>query len=431
MTKTVIKVENLSKQYRLGVFGRDTLRGELQSWWARVRGKDDPNSPLAEESPERIEGDRLWALQNVSFEVKQGEILGIIGRNGAGKSTLLKILTKVTLASSGIVKLKGRVASLLEVGTGFHPELTGRENVYLNGIILGMTKQEINRKFDEIVDFAEIGKFIDTPVKRYSSGMHVRLAFAVAAHLEPEIMLVDEVLAVGDVAFQKKCIGKMGNVAREGRTVLFVSHNMNAIEQLCGSAMLMENGKIKRMGEDVVSIVKDYLCVPENKDFPIEWVNSGGKEYENDYFTPLGFYFSDKEGNRVQMPVRKDADIWVNIEGEVKEVVTDRALLIGYVMYTQDGILLYSSLRSDAAVELWPVIKKGKNVLRSRLPKNFFNEGRYRIELQGGVLSKMFFCDPGKKNPTIFLEVKGGLSHSEYFVDKKSGLIAPVFEWTN
>lgn len=248
MSDIVIKAEHLSKQYRLGVIGTGTLTHDLQSWWARVRGHEDPNKRITHGSVrkhriEKAEEEHIWALKDVSFEVKQGEVLGIIGRNGAGKSTLLKILSRVTAPTSGSVKIKGRVASLLEVGTGFHPELTGRENIYLNGAILGMTRKEIDGKFNEIVDFAEVEQFIDTPVKRYSSGMYVRLAFAVAAHLEPEILVVDEVLAVGDAAFQKKCLGKMGDVAKEGRTVLFVSHNMPAVNTLCNRVMVLNHGE--------------------------------------------------------------------------------------------------------------------------------------------------------------------------------------------
>jgi lipopolysaccharide transport system ATP-binding protein len=248
----VIRVENLWKQYRYGTISHATLRKDFQSWWARFRGKEDPNLPVGfnkapstqNQAPASNDTDRFWALKDVSFEVKQGEVLGIIGKNGAGKSTLLKIMSRVTTPTKGQIKIKGRVASLLEVGTGFHPELTGRENIYLNGAILGMTKAEIKKKFDEIVSFAEIEKFIDTPVKRYSSGMYVRLAFAVAAHLEPEILIIDEVLAVGDAAFQKKCLGKMGDVAKEGRTVLFVSHNMSAIQALCQRCLLLKEGNL-------------------------------------------------------------------------------------------------------------------------------------------------------------------------------------------
>ena len=239
---TAISIQNVSKAYRLGVIGHGTLREDLQSWWAKVRGKEDPNKIIG--SKDAIEGDTLWALRDVSFDVEQGSVWGIIGANGAGKSTLLKILSRVTAPTSGQIKVRGRVASLLEVGTGFHPELTGRENIFLNGAILGMTKAEVRKKFDEIVAFSEIEKFIDTPVKRYSSGMYVRLAFAVAAHLDPEILVVDEVLAVGDAAFQKKCLGKMGAVAKEGRTVLFVSHNMGAVRNLCQQGVVLRNGHL-------------------------------------------------------------------------------------------------------------------------------------------------------------------------------------------
>jgi lipopolysaccharide transport system ATP-binding protein len=234
-TKTmsiVISVEHISKSYRLGAIGGGTLREDLTRWWAKVRQKPDPTLKIGQEHQAPHLGQEFWALRDVSFEVKEGEIVGIIGRNGAGKSTLLKILSRVTGPTCGFVKVKGRIASLLEVGTGFHPELTGKENIFLNGTILGMTKAEIRSKFDEIVAFSEIEEFIDTPVKRYSSGMYVRLAFAVAAHLEPEILIVDEVLAVGDAQFQKKCLGKMGQVSRQGRTVLFVSHNLDAVRNL-------------------------------------------------------------------------------------------------------------------------------------------------------------------------------------------------------
>ncbi len=244
MSNTVISVENLSKSYRLGMIGGATLKEDVSRWWAMLRGQPNPLLKIGQEHHARLVGEQFWALQDVSFEVKEGEVLGIIGRNGAGKSTLLKILSQVTAPTSGQIGIKGRIASLLEVGTGFHPELSGRENIFLNGAILGMTKAEIRRKMDEIIDFSGIEEFIDTPVKRYSSGMYVRLAFAVAAHLEPEILIVDEVLAVGDAAFQKKCMGKMGDVARTGRTILFVSHNLEAVRKLCSRAVLLEDGEV-------------------------------------------------------------------------------------------------------------------------------------------------------------------------------------------
>ena len=248
---TVIKVENISKQYRLGQVGTGTISHDVNRWWHRIRGKEDPYLKIGESNDRTVKGDSdyVWALKDINFEVKQGEVLGIIGRNGAGKSTLLKILSRTTSPTTGSVKIKGRVASLLEVGTGFHPELSGRDNIYLNGAILGMTKKEIQSKFDEIVDFAGVERYIDTPVKRYSSGMYVRLAFAVAAHLEPEILIVDEVLAVGDAEFQKKCLGKMKDVSvNQGRTVLFVSHNMAAVKQLCTKGIVMLYGMNRFIG---------------------------------------------------------------------------------------------------------------------------------------------------------------------------------------
>lgn len=257
MSNTVIKVENLSKQYRLGNVGTGALAHDINRWWYRVRGKEDPYLKIGEANDRTQKGNSeyVWALRDINFEVKQGEVLGIIGRNGAGKSTLLKILSRTTAPTTGSVKIKGRVASLLEVGTGFHPELTGRENIFLNGAILGMTKKEIARKFDEIVDFAGVERYIDTPVKRYSSGMYVRLAFAVAAHLEPEILIVDEVLAVGDAEFQKKCLGKMKDVSeRERRTVFFVSHNMAAVKQLCTKGIVLRNGGLAFSGNQYEAV---------------------------------------------------------------------------------------------------------------------------------------------------------------------------------
>ncbi len=247
MSRIAIKAEGLSKVYQLGEIGTGTISRDLERWWARLRGRDDPFLRIGEPDKRFSKGNNglIWSLKELNFEVEQGDAVGIIGRNGAGKSTLLKILSRVTSPTTGSAKVKGRIASLLEVGTGFHPELTGRENVFLNGAIMGMRHAEIKRKFDQIVDFAGVERYIDTPVKRYSSGMYVRLAFAVAAHLDSEILIVDEVLAVGDAEFQKKCLGKMGEVStREGRTVLFVSHNMESIRSLCNQGMVLNNGQV-------------------------------------------------------------------------------------------------------------------------------------------------------------------------------------------
>jgi len=254
-----VKIEDLSKRYRLGVINRDMLYKDLQSRWAKLRGKPDPNAPITHIHQSRIEkGDEFWALRNIDLEIRQGEILGLIGRNGAGKSTILKILSRITAPTEGCIKVKGRIASLLEVGTGFHPELTGRENIFLNGAILGMSRSEIRSQFDEIVAFSGIESFIDTPVKRYSSGMYVRLGFAVAAHLQPEILIVDEVLAVGDAEFQKKCLGKMKSVSDSGRTVIFVSHNMSSIRNLCSSCALLLEGRVVNQG-NAASVIDTYL----------------------------------------------------------------------------------------------------------------------------------------------------------------------------
>jgi lipopolysaccharide transport system ATP-binding protein len=253
-----VRIENVSKEYRLGVINNGRLYRDIQSGWARLRGREDPWSTIGQESRFGRKGS-FFALKNVSFEVEQGQRVGIMGRNGAGKSTLLKILSRITAPTSGCVKVRGRMASLLEVGTGFHPELTGRENVFLNGAILGMKKAEIQRKFDAIVAFSEIEPFIDTPVKRYSSGMFVRLAFAVAAHLDAEILVADEVLAVGDVKFQEKSLGKMQDVSNnEGRTILFVSHNAAAVRKLCNVGVLLEQGVLIRLENNIEHVIQEY-----------------------------------------------------------------------------------------------------------------------------------------------------------------------------
>ncbi|TAD91792.1 MAG: ABC transporter ATP-binding protein, partial [Bacteroidetes bacterium] len=288
---TVIQVNDISKQYRLGKIGTGTIAHDLNRWWHTIRGKENPYLKLGDVNDRTLktDSDYVWALRNVSFEVNRGDVVGIIGRNGAGKSTLLKILSRTTTPTLGNIKIKGRVASLLEVGTGFNPELSGKENIFLNGAILGMTKREIKSKFDEIVDFSGVEKYVDTPVKRYSSGMYVRLAFAVAAHLDPEILIVDEVLAVGDAEFQKKAIGKMKDVSKsEGRTVLFVSHNMGAIASLCKKAISLRNGVVHLDG-DVDDVLKGFneemmqkksKTVEINKENKKAWLKSFGIQQE-------------------------------------------------------------------------------------------------------------------------------------------------------
>ena len=314
MSNIAIKAENISKQYRLGQVGTGTLHQDLKRWWWEVRGKGDPFAKIGEVNDRAKKGnsDFVWALKDINFEIEQGSAVGIIGKNGAGKSTLLKILSKITSPTTGIIKSKGRIASLLEVGTGFHPELTGKENIFLNGAILGMSKREIRSKFDQIVDFSGVERYIDTPVKRYSSGMYVRLAFAVAAHLESEIMIVDEVLAVGDAEFQKKCLGKMNDVSKgEGRTVLFVSHNMAAVRTLCKRGIVLKDGFVDFSGKVDESV--DYYLKMNTNNVGASYVNMKPKATDIKRIEVLDasyterniFSFSDKIFIRFDISVEK------------------------------------------------------------------------------------------------------------------------------
>ncbi|MCM1263811.1 MAG: ABC transporter ATP-binding protein [Butyrivibrio sp.] len=298
MAETAIRIENLKKQYRLGTIGGTTLNAELQSWWARKRGKEDPNLKLGQDYSRKNE--TFWALNGINLEVKKGEALGIIGANGAGKSTLLKILSRVTAPTEGTIKINGRISSMLEVGTGFHGELTGRENIYMNGAILGMSKKEVDRKINDIIEFSECEQFIDTPVKRYSSGMYVKLAFAVAANLDSEILVMDEVLAVGDMKFQKKCLGKMGDVAEsEGRTVLYVSHNMATIRSLCTRCIVLEHGN-KIYEGDTEEAIEVYMKNSKGElESKLDFLNTKktSEVYRQKVFL-TGFEFIDKDTPR-------------------------------------------------------------------------------------------------------------------------------------
>lgn len=318
MSELAIKIEHLKKQYKLGAIGGYTLNAELQSWWARKRRKEDPNLKIGQDYSQV--GERFWALNGINLEVKRGEALGIIGGNGAGKSTLLKILSRVTAPTEGDIWIDGRVASMLEVGTGFHPELTGRENIYMNGAILGMTRKEVDKKIESIIDFSECRQFIDTPVKRYSSGMYVKLAFAVASHLDTEIMVMDEVLAVGDMKFQKKCLGKMGEEAHSGKTILYVSHNMATIRNLCDRCVVLQKGKIQYMGEveKAIGIYMDTdseladAYLPNN----IDYIRKGthlGTEGRINYVnfldkTKLSFMSSENVKIQVEVEAYKDLE---------------------------------------------------------------------------------------------------------------------------
>jgi lipopolysaccharide transport system ATP-binding protein len=426
MAPDVISVESISKTYQLGTIGTGTFYGDLKRWWAAKRGLPDPYAKIGGHEHGGHAGESLYALEDISFTIGQGDAVGIIGRNGAGKSTLLKIMSRVTAPTSGQVNIKGRLASLLEVGTGFHPELTGEENIYLNGAIMGMGRAEIRRKFDEIVSFSGVEQFIDTPVKRYSSGMYVRLAFAVAAHLDPEILIVDEVLAVGDAQFQKKCLGKMQEVGKEGRTVLFVSHNTNAIEQLCTRGLILEKGRLKLYSDDVRDVIRQYLSDVDDECCEGQWVNSGEK-YDNPWFKPLRFFLGNADGSALEQPARNDSDLFVFVEAEIRE--TEPSLVVGYALYNETGIPVYWTYQSDTPEEQWPKLSPGRCLLRSRIPRRFLNEGAYRVELIGGLHPRQWLFEPGKGTPMLSLQIQGGLSDSPHFLWKRPGVVAPIVPW--
>lgn len=424
-----ISVENLSKAYRLGAISSRTLAGDINRWWARVRGLPDPLLAIDEKDYGNRDGETVWALKNINFDIQQGEAVGIIGRNGAGKSTLLKILSRVTAPTSGVIKAKGRVASLLEVGTGFHPELTGRENIFMNGAILGMSRKEIQSKFDEIVDFSGVEKYIDTPVKRYSSGMYVRLAFAVAAHLDPDILIVDEVLAVGDAEFQKKCLGKMENVSGKGRTVLFVSHNMQSIEKLCSSAILLHQGKVQLISDEVKDVVDKYLQNSYEHETYTVWQNQGD-EYENVWFKPLRFFISDENGMPLQYPIRNNQDVWIRLEGRIQQLHPN--LYLGYYLYDHRDNLIFTSWTIDQAENQWPIYKEGNVTLITKFPKRTLNEGTYRIALSARIrnqTTKEFIIHHERDKISINLTIQGGLSDSPVWIKKRKGILAPVMKW--
>lgn len=427
MSNIAIKVENLGKSYLVGHKVAQTERyTALRDVITRnARNLIRKTSDMFTGRP-IVQGDEVeefWALKDINFEIKEGDRVGIIGRNGAGKSTLLKVLSRITEPTKGRITLNGRVASLLEVGTGFHPELTGRENIYLNGAILGMSRLEVQRKFDEIVDFAEIEQFLDTPVKRYSSGMYVRLAFAVAAHLEPEILIVDEVLAVGDVAFQKKCLSRMNTVGATGRTVLFVSHNMSAIEQLCNSVIMLRQGEIAEKSQDVNSVIRKYMTAVGGAE-SAKWKNER-RDYENEWFTPTSFYVGDENGGAT-LASGINESIFIYCEGECDRI--DPALQVGVAVYSEDGALIFWSYSTDDD-NGWVSIVAGKNRLRLEIPAYLFNEGAYRIELGIALYHRMWICEPGKKAPSITFEVQGGFLASKYWSQRRPGLLAPKLRW--
>ncbi|MBW1999563.1 MAG: ABC transporter ATP-binding protein [Deltaproteobacteria bacterium] len=439
MGNIAIKVENLSKQYRIGAKEgyktfRETLIDSAKAPFTRIgratrsalnRMRFAEKSTGSTVSGQRSSSEQtIWALKDVSFDVKQGEVVGIIGRNGAGKSTLLKVLSKITEPTTGRVELRGRVGSLLEVGTGFHPELTGHENVYLYGAILGMDRWEVTRKFDEIIAFAELEKFVDTPVKRYSSGMYMRLAFAVAAHLEPEILLVDEVLAVGDAAFQKKCLGKMGDVSREGRTVLFVSHNMQAVQSLCKTAIRLDIGQVVSIGESR-SIVSSYLTELGEMSSEKSWPEDQAPG--TDEFRLIGIRVSD-EGGKSSGIYSSSRDIIVEMRFVVN--TSHSALCVGFDLLTSGGEVIARSYQTDMDPRDWPRLKPGENIWHSVIPKGLLNGGIYYVSPKIGI-HNMYWIVNMDASVQFEVVLDHGVSPFWNALDGTSrpGCVAPIFKW--
>lgn len=424
MPATMIRVNGLSKQYRIGVAekgGKSFREAITDTLSAPVRNFNRLRNLTRFKGDE--ENDTIWALKDVSFEVKEGEVLGIIGRNGSGKSTLLKILSRITEPTSGSAEIHGRVSSLLEVGTGFHPELTGRENIFLNGGVLGMRRQEIARKFDDIVAFSEIGKFIDTPVKRYSSGMYVRLAFAVAAHLEPEILLVDEVLAVGDAEFQKKCLGKMDNLAGGGRTVMFVSHNMAAVKSLCHRTVLLDKGRIAEDGT-TDSVVKHYLGAG--------LVTSAERKWDDIKSAPGGdaLRLSAIRAKNARGEICSDFNIQEPVAIEMEYVALEEGNFLEDVVnvYDESGLLLFVSYN---VLKEWRFTKRPAGRYRSicRIPGNLLNEGTFVVS--AGINSPSFSGNVVVVDAISFriFDPGSGGARGELAREWPGGVIRPLLEW--
>ena len=369
-----IQIDSLSKAYRIGQFNTGALSQDIERWWALFRGKEDPFLKIAEDNDRTQAGSSniVWSLSDINLNVDQGDTVGIIGKNGAGKSTLLKVMSRVTSPTRGSIKIKGRVASLLEVGTGFHPELTGRENIFLNGAILGMRKYETKKHFDEIVDFAGVGRYIDTPVKRYSSGMYVRLAFAVAAHLDSEILIVDEVLAVGDSEFQKKCLGKMGDISRsEGRTILFVSHNMASVNKLCKTGILLANGQVKRQG-DMSDIISAYLSENVNE---ITYKN-------DDTSKPINISeieVKDAQGNQ-RADFKYDENIKIRIKLSMDNFIDGSSVFV---------MILDSAKRRVFAAEKF--LNKDELIYEMEIAGKFLTRGSYSLHCLAHMPNKVLY----------------------------------------
>ena len=420
MSDVVIKVENLAKQYRLGVVGTGTLSHDVNRLWAKFRGKEDPYSILGEtgDKVSRSGPQYVSALRNIDFEIKKGQVLGVIGKNGAGKSTLLKLLSRITSPSSGKICIQGRVGSLLEVGTGFHPELTGRENVYLNGTILGMRKREVDKRFDEIVSFSGVEKYIDTPVKRYSSGMTVRLGFAVAAHLEPEILIVDEVLAVGDAEFQTKCINKMQSIAKnEGRVILFVSHNLHSVRTLCNRGMLLENGTMSFLG-DVDTAVSRYLesstC---NIDKPLSECHFDKEDVE---LTEISFL---KDTLPIEGEIASEDEI--TISGKVR--VYKR--VFGFRFYVdlcdKYGELITRGFHDESDRTIAEILP-GTYEVTVRIPRRTLLSGKYIIKVSGGIYNIKNCFSLQKEISVEYV----GEKNMAYVNSKMQGLVDIDYHWS-
>jgi lipopolysaccharide transport system ATP-binding protein len=418
-----IEVLGVSKKYFRGVHQTHTtlLSGAISQWGKRLFGRGDDDYSTVDQEP-------FWALQDVSLTIEHGDVVGIVGRNGSGKSTLLKIISQITAPSTGEVRLNGRTGTLLEVGTGFHAELSGRENVYLNGAILGMTRAEIDRKFDEIVDFSGIEAFIDTPVKRYSSGMHTRLAFSVAAHLEPEILIIDEVLAVGDAEFQKKCLGKMDEVAKGGRTVLFVSHNMSAVEQLCTRAVWLDSGKLVLDTHDIHEAAAQYFQSSTGSAVSGEVTSETAPPLENEFFSLKSFRLCNGAGETINGSVPANLPVSVEIRLDVKK--THSSLLLGYSVANETGDQVYWSMFSDQDDAIVSQLKIGEAVLTSPVPPRFLNQGRYNFHFMSMLYHMGWLAAAGQTPYSVPLRIDGGTSDSMFWRHQRPGVVAPVLPWT-
>jgi len=414
-----IKVENLSKYYKLGVINNGTLFRDIQSWWARKLGKEDPHSKIGSKYDPTAEG--FWALKGLNFEIKKGDRVGIIGHNGAGKSTLLKLLSQITSPTEGSIKINGKIASLLEVGTGFHPEMTGRENIYMNGAILGMKHDEIDKKVNDIIEFSEIGEHIDTPVKRYSSGMYVRLAFAVAAHLDSDVLIADEVLAVGDAAFQKKALGKMNELSSgEGRTVLFVSHNMAQVKNLCNKGIVLEKGRVVRQDDDIHKSVNYYLFgeISENSRNLLHWKNDGSTG--DVCFRPNKIDLISSEEN-----ITASSELTVVLNYTIEDSASN--LSFEFYVYTADTEQLVFSFSPYYSIENFNP-GKGTHTISCKLPVDFFNDRRYRIELQAGLFCQRWILEPNVTAPNLFFYVNSKKDFNP-FIRTPSEACFPIVSW--